>query len=351
MLTPPDLSDDIIALQAQTSYSIAVARANFLPIGADVNSAVYRLDATDGAAYFLKLRRADFDEIAVAVPAFLRGCGVTTVMAPIATTNGSLWSSEYGFTWIVYPYFDGPNGFERPLSDAQWVALGASLRAVHVAPLPPSLAARVPREDYSPRWRDAVLAFDRDVEATSYGDPVAQRLAAFWRTKRAEIQGMVERAADLGRALQSRALPSRALPSRALPFALCHSDLHAWNVLLGTDDEIAIVDWDNPIFAPKERDLMFIGGGVGAVWDTPREEALFYQGYGPTECDPAALAYYRYERIIADLAAYGAEIFGAQGGVEDRENGLRQVVGQFQPHRVVEIAHQTYRRLPRTLRA
>jgi spectinomycin phosphotransferase len=180
-----------------------------------------------------------------------------------------------------------------------------------------------------------VLAFDREVEATSYRDPVAQRLAAFWRSKRDEIRAMVERAAVLGQALRAR----------ALPFVLCHSDLHAWNVLLGTDDEIAIVDWDNPVFAPKERDLMFIGGGVGAVWDTPREESLFYRGYGPTEIDPGALAYYRYERIVADLAAYGAEIFGAQGGVEDRENGLRQVIGQFQPHRVVEIAHQTYQRL------
>lgn len=32
-----------------------------------------------------------------------------------------------------------------------------------------------------------------------------------------------------------------------------------------------IVDWDEPIMAPKERDLMFIGGGVANVWNDPSE--------------------------------------------------------------------------------
>ena len=42
---------------------------------------------------------------------------------------------------------------------------------------------------------------------------------------------------------------------------------------------------------------MFIGDGVGGIWNSAPEEALFYQGYGQTEIHPAALAYYRFERI------------------------------------------------------
>lgn len=30
--------------------------------------------------------------------------------------------------------------------------------------------------------------------------------------------------------------------------------------------------------APKERNLMFIGGGVANVWNNPREEKFFYKG-------------------------------------------------------------------------
>ena len=155
------------------------------------------------------------------------------------------------------------------------------------------------------------------MERDRFADPIAERLATGWREKRQEIATLVERAADLAQELREK----------SLPFVLCHTDLHAGNVLLGADGELAIVDWDDPILAPKERDLMFFGAGVGAIWDTAREETLFYQGYGPVEIDLTALAYYRYERIVADFASYGEQIFEAQGGVEDRENGVRKVMG------------------------
>jgi spectinomycin phosphotransferase len=41
------------------------------------------------------------------------------------------------------------------------------------------------------------------------------------------------------------------------------------------------VDWDHPNLAPKERDLMFIGGAQGFIGHAPQEEeTLFYLGYG-----------------------------------------------------------------------
>ena len=70
---------------------------------------------------------------------------------------------------------------------------------------------------------------------------------------------------------------------------------------VGEGDRLSIVGWHAPILAPKERDLMFIGGGVGNAWNQPRQQALFYEGYGPSEIDAVALAYYRYERITRDV--------------------------------------------------
>jgi spectinomycin phosphotransferase len=340
MLTPPDIATATIIAFLGEHYGLRARQATFLPIGADANAAVFRVETADDIPYFLKLKRGDFDEIAVSIPAYLHAHGIPRVMAPLATTTGQLWASGHGFTWILYPYFEGENGFRQPLSDAHWVALGQSLRAVHTSQLPPELASRAPREDYGPRWRDIVMRYDRQVEAHVYddhNDPFARRLAAFWRTRRDEIHAMVERADGLGQMLQQ---PTGAADA----FVLCHTDLHAGNVLLSERDELelAIVDWDAPIFALKERDLMFPGGGIGGIWDTAREEALFYQGYGATDIDPVALSYYRYERIVEDLAAYGEQIFEAQGSAEDREHGLEGTIGQFNPGRVVSIAHQTY---------
>ncbi len=59
--------------------------------------------------------------------------------------------------------------------------------------------------------------------------------------------------------------------------------------------------------APKERDLMFIGGGVANVWNKPHEEKYFYKGYGSIEINIAILAYYRHERIVEDIALIGQQ--------------------------------------------
>ena len=99
---------------------------------------------------------------------------------------------------------------------------------------------------------------------------------------------------------------------------LCHSDIHAGNVLIDGNNTIYIVDWDEPIMAPKERDLMFIGGGVGNVWNKPHEEKLFYKGYGKTEVDSTILAYYRHERIVEDIALYSQELLLTTARGKDR---------------------------------
>lgn len=333
MLTPPDLSPDAIREFLRETWGLRVREATFLAIGADAYAFVFRVETEGGAAFFLKLRRGAFDSITVEVPAFLHDHGIRAVMAPIPTRAGTLWASGHGFQWLLYPFFDGRNGFDSPLSEAQWVALGQCLHAVHVAALPPELARRIPVEDYSARWREITRDFDAQVHAGAFeGEPVSARLAALWREKRALILDLVER---------SHAL-ARLMTPRTLPHVLCHTDLHAGNVLLGAQGDLVVVDWDAPLLAPKERDLMFIGGGIGDVWTEPEESVAFYRGYGPANIDALAMAYYRIERIVVDIAEYGMQIFGAQGSVEDREVGLERLTGLFSPNPVLDAANQSY---------
>jgi spectinomycin phosphotransferase len=328
MLEKPDLPDEQLIACLWNDYGLRIVQVDFMPLGNDLNTAVYRVVADDARPYFLKLRGGEFDQITVAIPRLLSDQGMTHVIAPIATSAGQLSTRMDAFAVILFPFVEGRNGFEADVSDRQRVELGAALKRLHTLDLPPALRQRIPREAYAPYWRELVREFQARAEDTDFAEPVAAQLAALLRAKRAVIDELIQRAEQLGNQLQNR----------SLEYVVCHADIHAWNVLIDADDALYIVDWDTLILAPKERDLMFIGAGVDNVWRSAREEALFYQGYGATEIEPQALAYYRYERIVEDIAAYCQQLLLTDQGGKDREEGLRQLVNQFEPGNVIEVA-------------
>jgi len=335
MLEKPDIQEEKISACLQKEYGLSVLHLTFLPLGADVNAAVYRAVAEGVAreerAYFVKLRRGLFDEIAVTLPKFLSDQGIEQIIAPIATTTGQLWATLGDFTVILYPFVEGHNGYEVTLSDRHWGDLGAALKRIHTTAVPPALTESIPQERYSPQWRESVKSFLARVEGERYADPVAVKAALLLQTKRAEIENLIARTEQLALALQAR----------TLEFVVCHADLHAGNVLLAANDTLYIVDWDNPILAPKERDLMFIGGGLMGVGRTPpEEETLFYPAYGPTSIDSSVLAYYRYERIIQDIAAYCEQLLLSDEGGEDREPSFHYLASNFLPDSVLAIAYR-----------
>jgi len=335
MLEKPDLPDEKLISCLRDAYGVSVTHVAFLPLGNDVNTAVYRAVADDRVPYFVKLRSGAFEEATVAIPHFLSECGIRQIIAPIETRTGRLWTRMEAFAVTVSPFVQGHNGFAAPLSARHWMQLGAALKGLHTVVVPPSLGGRIPRERYAPHWRDRVRMFQARIADTVFPEPTAAKLAAFLHSRREEIAALVGRADALGSTLQARSLDQ----------VLCHADIHAANVLIDDSDMLYIVDWDTMTFAPKERDLMFIGGGVGGAWNSAREEALFYRGYGQTEIDLMALTYYRYERIIEDIAEFCERLLLTDEGGADRERALQKFPNQFLPNNVVAIADATDRLL------
>jgi len=334
MLEKPDLQAETILACVQAEYGLAAAQVEFLPLGADLNTAVYRVVTENDTPYFLKLRGGVFDETSVELPKFLADQGIRQVIAPLATQAGRLWANLDAYKTILYPFIEGRNGYEVNLTDRIWAVFGAALKAIHTTVLPPALARRISREAYSPQGRETVKAFLDRVEVEPFEEPVAVNMAAFLQSRRTEILDLVGYAERRARALQGR----------SPQFVLCHSDVHAGHILIGANDAFYIVDWDNPILALKERDLMFAGGGQGFLGHTAQEEeTLFYRGYGPTRVDPVALSYYRYERIIQDIAVFCEQIFLTDEGGEDRERAFHYLKSNFQPNGTIEIARRADR--------
>jgi spectinomycin phosphotransferase len=326
----PTLSDQSIIGYLKTYYDLKILALAPLPLGADADARVYKADVAD-KSYFIKLKRGIHNDASIAVMNLLATIGLKQIILPLKTINGQSIKQVEGYTLIVYPFVAGENGFNQTLTEEQWYILGTALRKLHEVDVPSSLQGQLRQETYSPKWRDSVLSIYAYIKTEPILDGIALKLYNFMKENAKTIERLIDCADQL----------AQKLKNNSPKFVLCHSDIHAGNVLIDSNNAIYIVDWDDPIMAPKERDLMFIGGGVGNVWNMPHEEAMLYRGYGKTEINKTVLAYYRHERIVEDIAIYGENIFFTESSNEAKLEDYNHFKSMFEPRGVIEIAFET----------
>jgi spectinomycin phosphotransferase len=270
MLIKQLLLDQRIIDCLNTAYGIKVVAFTFLPLGADANASVYKAETQEQLSYFIKLKRGHHHDIGIAVMELLHNAGIQQIISPIKTIQSHPTQRIDDFTLIVYPFIEGQDGFSRTLTDEQWLTLGNALRKIHEIHVPPLIQHQIRKEAYSPKWREILKSLYPHIDTELSGDEITLKLLAFMKKNILTIQRLVDRAEQLAQILQNE----------SPQLVLCHSDIHGGNVLMDGNNTIYIVDWDDPIMAPKERDLMFINGGVANVWNKTHEEVLFYKGYG-----------------------------------------------------------------------
>ncbi len=169
MLEPPQLPADQLLACLRDAYGVQGVDLQFLPWGADPDTAVFRLAAAGGAVYFVKLRSGAFDEVTVAVPHLLHRQGNEHVIAPLLTRSGGLHGRCADYAVVLSPYVEGRNGFEAELAPSHWVALGRALRGLHSTVVPEALAKRLAVESFAGDWREQVRAVLRQLESAATG--------------------------------------------------------------------------------------------------------------------------------------------------------------------------------------
>ena len=326
---PADLQTATLRDALATDYGLFASAISFLPIGHDAHAWAYRADTRDGASYFLKVRRRITNEAGLMIPHFLHDRGVARVVAPLAATDGTLWATAGDYALVVCPFLGGATGLSAGMTERQWIEYGATLRSIHEVAPSTAVETLLRRDDFVPDGAAAIRALDTHVASATFDDPGRSLIAEFWLERRELIRSLVERAEELG---------SR-LAAAAPPLVLCHADVHTNNVLLDGDDHVWIVDWDETMLAPRERDLMFVIGGIASSFVSPAQERLFLVGYGSVAVDALALAFYRYAWATADIGAFGEQLFVREDlGPLDRREAVERFQSLFAPGSIVDIA-------------
>ena len=98
-------------------------------------------------------------------------------------------------------------------------------------------------------------------------------------------------------------------------WCLCHNDLQPGNILQSPSGKLLIVDWDYPVWAPPERDLMFIETAY---------RAQFEAGYGPVRTNSRVFDYLSADWMLQELLDCAERVvLGAYVDQEERRWSLR----------------------------
>jgi spectinomycin phosphotransferase len=323
MIEKPKINEDKIVNHLRTAYGIFPGNLKFLPLGNSTNAWMYEVVDDGGRKYFLKLKKGELFKPSLSIPQYLKNNNVDQIVAPIPDKNDCLFSIVAGFTLILYPFITTDTASVVEMSHEQWVSLGKIVKEIHSTNLS-GLVAELPKENFSKKWIDWIKDLSIKIEDNNNEDVLKTQMARIWNEKLKKIDEMVERAVELSQAIEKRNLEN----------VLCHTDLHEDNILV-KDKEIFIVDWDNPMLAPKERDLMFMIG--------TKNEGSFFIGYGKTTIDKQVMAYYLYEWVIQDMCDYLARVFTEQdSGSSIKKAAMKSFCQLFEPGNAVDKADQYY---------
>ena len=333
MFVDPGLDPLLLARVVRDGWAVEVTDVVFIP-SLDMRAASYEARGPAGR-WFLKVRLGSGATPIDGPLAVARGLvdrGIANVVGPLATRRGALFERvDDERSCELYPFVDGRPAMRASMTADQWRTFGRTLRAVHDCPLDPRILERVPEERLDLPFEAGVRAALAAAEAGVATSPSQRRLVEILNERRPRIEAMLARASDLARGLRAR-------PSERV---LCHADIHLANILVSHDGAVHLIDWDGPIRAPRERDLLFVIGSRVAGRVAPADEDAFFEGYGRVDVDPEALIYYRYERVLGDIGESGRSVFEQPDLSElDRAREVDLAEDQFAPGNVLETAEE-----------
>jgi spectinomycin phosphotransferase len=243
-----------------------------------------------GTAYLLKVTSRPLYEAGCLVPRYLNDQGITSVVAPVPTRSSALWTKLADWTLIVYPWISGESSLTG-MTNEQWKEVGSIFKRIHQVQLQPESFPSLRKETFDPatyaRW---VRTFEtQHLYSQHNGSDSSRAVRSSWVAHQSRIHMAVTTLEKL----------AEMLKAYSFPYVICHADLHARNLIRDRAGHVFVIDWDEVMMAPKERDFIFIR--------EPQADA-FWEGYGQKEIDWMLLSYYLWERVVQDVIEYAQNV-------------------------------------------
>ncbi len=296
---PADLDERDLIAALRTGWGIDVASVGYLPVGAGSHH------WAAGPGWFVKV---DTDDAGLRRSfAVASALDLDFVVAPVPTADGGLFTRlTPRYVVTVFPMIDGEPGEFGPHRPSDLPEMSRILTALHGAT--PAVADLAPRAGLGLPGRSDLLAALRDAgrpwTAGPYSEP-ARRVLARHTDRIAAWLAEFDQLAD-------------AVREKDLEWVVTHGEPHPGNVLR-TAAGLRLIDWTTVRIAPRERDLWMLAHMLGAE---PVDLGI--------PVDAAAIAFYRRGWVLADLAAFLAELRAPHTENADVSAALRYLTGYLE---------------------
>lgn len=341
----PIIDADFLVERVRADFGVSLGSISQVFGGQDSDAVLIRAATVEDTELAVKVSRSQGVSGLLACAQLARGIP-SGIAGPLVAHSGDPYSFVDDRRLSLTPWISGRPAFGAGMDADQWRRFGALLSKVHAAQLPPAVADQLPTEDYrSPATAIAADLHERIRESAGRGtgsaDPLSAALVRDWSGAGDGIGLILAHIDNLGDELRTGSAPA----------VICHGDAHIGNVLLGENGHVWLLDWEEVVRAPRERDLMFVIGGV--LTKAPviaEEQQWFFEGYGGAEIDPIQLAYYRCSWAVQDLTDFAARILDRSAGPSSvRGQALALFRDLLRPTGIVQRALDSLRAIGRGL--
>ncbi len=308
MLTEPNIDKSLFQLKIEDNYGFMVSRLTFIKGGEA--SWGYKVETIEEALYFCKIHNGlmEYEKRFELTYKLFNDAGIKNITHPIKTKNNGLIFLLDKYPVALFNFIEGSNSNDQPLTEKQRFALGKLLGTIH--------QANKVIGDYSIKEDFKYGNIDRLLETLNKIDTYLKD-SSVYKSKTAKL--LLENKDKILIRIKELEELGDKLRSQNIDFVICHSEPHAWNTMIDKTGEVYLIDWDDSLYAPKEKDLNMI-----------KDDQVKLDGYksvvGNFEINQEIIHYYQMEWNISEIDAWSNSLLFEDSNDTQYEHYLEQFI-------------------------
>lgn len=292
MVTEPNIDKSDLRDILEDEYGFQIVSLTFVPKGECSWS--YKVTTADNEQYFLKIhgdQKVSPDRFKF-LSDLNSKCNIQNITYPKLTKSGKEEIIITNYPAVLFNYIEGHNAHEQQLTSEQQYKLGRLLFNVHSSK---TLTGNYPiKETFDIPFKNDFLGIFEELNNIT---PGANRY-------KQELKELLERNRDrIFQEYNQLVNLQETCRKLDLEFVNCHGDPTPENILITKTGEIDLIDWDDTIFAPKEKDLVFF---------TSEKYKFVLEAYGEANgklsLNETVIDFYNHRRNVGEIADYGTRI-------------------------------------------